>query len=83
MCTYLGTAGKINEKDININAVRASKITLLEGYLWDKGDPQKAFEKALTLSQKSSMTLSDKFCVERHKKEFYKLPVLKFANILS
>ena len=73
MCTYLGTAGKINEKDININAVRASKITLLEGYLWDKGDPQKAFEVALKNSNKKAMSLSDKFCVERHKENFIDL----------
>ena len=73
MCTYLGTAGKISEKDIEEEDVKQSEIIFLEGYLWDKGDPQKAFEKALMLSKKSSMTLSDKFCVERHKKEFYDL----------
>jgi sugar/nucleoside kinase (ribokinase family) len=73
MCTFLGTAGKISEKDINEKNLKQSEIIFLEGYLWDKGEPQKAFEKALSLSKKSSMTLSDKFCVERHKKEFYEL----------
>ena len=84
MCTFLGTAGKISPEDINENDIKQSEIIFLEGYLWDKGDPQKAFEKALQLSKKSSMTLSDKFCVERHKKEFYELVKNKldivFAN---
>ncbi len=70
MCTYLGTAGRINERDINIDAIKKSKITLLEGYLWDKGDPQKAFELALKHSNKKAMSLSDQFCVERHKENF-------------
>ena len=73
MCTYLGTAGKINQNDINIDAIKASKITLLEGYLWDKGDPQKAFELALKNSNIKAMSLSDKFCVERHKENFMHL----------
>jgi len=84
MCTFLGTAGKISPEDINENDIKQSEIIFLEGYLWDKGEPQKAFEKALQLSKKSSMTLSDKFCVERHKKEFYELVKNKldivFAN---
>ena len=70
MCTYLGTAGRISERDINIDAIKKSKITLLEGYLWDKGDPQKAFELALKYSNKKAMSLSDRFCVERHKENF-------------
>ncbi len=84
MCTFLGTAGKISPEDINENDIKQSEIIFLEGYLWDKGEPQKAFEKALQLSKKSSKTLSDKFCVERHKKEFYELVKNKvdivFAN---
>ena len=84
MCTFLGTAGKISEKDIKEEDIKQSELIFLEGYLWDKGEPQKAFEKALSLSRKSSMTLSDKFCVERHKNEFYKLVKNKldivFAN---
>ena len=73
MCTFLGTAGKINENDVNINAVKKAEITFLEGYLWDEGDPKTAFDKAMNLSKKTAMTLSDKFCVDRHKKSFLNL----------
>ena len=45
MCTFLGIAGKINETDIDIDAIRKSEITFFEGYLWDEGHPKKAFEK--------------------------------------
>ena len=67
MITFLGTAGKINEKDIDENAVKNSQILFLEGYLWDEGEPKKAFEKAINYSNKVAMSLSDLFCVERHK----------------
>ena len=80
MCTFLGTAGKISEKDINENIVKQSEITFLEGYLWDKGDPQKAFNKAISNSQQCAMSLSDLFCVERHKEYFLDL-VQKKLNI--
>ena len=73
MCTFLGIAGKINEKDIDERLVKKSEITFLEGYLWDKGDPKKAFEKAINNSNKVAMSLSDLFCVERHRKEFLEL----------
>ena len=73
MCTFLGTAGKINENDVNINSVKNSEITFLEGYLWDEGDPKKAFEKAIEYSNKVAMSLSDLFCVERHKLHFLNL----------
>jgi sugar/nucleoside kinase (ribokinase family) len=73
MCTFLGTAGKINENDININVIKNSEIIFLEGYLWDEGDPKKAFEKAIVNSNKIAMSLSDLFCVERHKKNFLEL----------
>ena len=73
MCTFLGTAGKINENDIDINSVKESKITFLEGYLWDEGEPKSAFEKAIKNSNKVAMSLSDSFCVERHKKHFLNL----------
>tara|TARA_B100001059_G_scaffold228563_1_gene259859 strand:+ start:1536 stop:2465 length:930 start_codon:yes stop_codon:yes gene_type:complete len=73
MCTFLGTAGKINENDIDINSVKESKITFLEGYLWDEGEPKSAFEKAIQNSNKVAMSLSDSFCVERHKKHFLNL----------
>ena len=84
MCTFLGTAGKINDQDININEVKNSEITFLEGYLWDEGEPKKAFNKAINNSNKVAMSLSDLFCVERHKTQFLDLVKNKidivFAN---
>ena len=84
MVTFLGTAGKINENDINVSAVKSSKILFLEGYLWDEGEPKKAFEKAINNSNKIAMSLSDLFCVERHKPHFLELVKNKlditFAN---
>ena len=73
MVTFLGTAGKINENDIDANAVKNSEILFLEGYLWDEGDPKKAFEKAINSANKVAMSLSDLFCVERHKQNFLEL----------
>ena len=73
MVTFLGTAGKINENDIDKNAVKNSEILFLEGYLWDEGEPKKAFEKAIMHSNKVAMSLSDLFCVERHKPHFLNL----------
>ena len=73
MCTFLGIAGKINETDIDIDAIRKSEITFFEGYLWDEGHPKKAFEKAIKNSKKTAMSLSDKFCVDRHKVNFLDL----------
>ncbi len=84
MCTFLGTAGKINENDVDINAIKNSEITFLEGYLWDEGEPKKAFDKAIANSNKVAMSLSDLFCVERHKSHFLNLVKNKlditFAN---
>ena len=84
MCTFLGVAGKINENDVDVNAVKNSEITFLEGYLWDEGDPKKAFNKAIQNSNKVAMSLSDLFCVERHKPHFLDLVKNKlnivFAN---
>jgi len=73
MVTFLGIAGKINEKDIDEKAVKESKIIFLEGYLWDEGEPKSAFDKAMILSNKKAMSLSDQFCVERHKDSFLNL----------
>ena len=70
MCTFLGTAGKINENDVDTNAVKNSELTFLEGYLWDEGEPKKAFDIAIQNSNKVAMSLSDLFCVERHKPHF-------------
>ncbi|MDC0046997.1 adenosine kinase [Candidatus Pelagibacter sp.] len=84
MCTFLGTAGKINDKDINEDDLKNAEITMLEGYLWDEGEPKKAFDKAINNSNKVAMSLSDLFCVERHKKHFLELVQNKldivFAN---
>ena len=84
MCTFLGTAGKINENDISTEALKQSEILFLEGYLWDEGDPKKAFDKAINNSKKVAMSLSDKFCVDRHKSHFLELVKHKlditFAN---
>ena len=84
MVTFLGTAGKINENDIDTNAVRNSDVLFLEGYLWDEGEPKKAFEKAINKANKVAMSLSDLFCVERHKPQFLDLVKNKlditFAN---
>jgi len=73
MCTFLGTAGKINADDVDINSVKSSEITFLEGYLWDEGEPKSAFDKAIIHSNKVAMSLSDLFCVERHKQHFLDL----------
>ena len=84
MCTFLGTAGKINENDVNDRAVKNCDIIFLEGYLWDEGEPKKAFEKAINCANKVAMSLSDKFCVDRHKIHFLNLVKNKlditFAN---
>jgi len=73
MCTFLGTAGKISEIDVDVDSVKNSKITFLEGYLWDEGEPKSAFDKAIKNSNKVAMSLSDSFCVERHKLNFLDL----------
>ena len=84
MCTFLGTAGKINENDVNSDAIRKSEIIFLEGYLWDEGEPKKAFDKAISNARKVAMSLSDQFCVDRHKPHFLELVKNKldvtFAN---
>ena len=84
MVTFLGTAGKINEDDIDENAIKKSEILFLEGYLWDEGEPKKAFDKAIKHANKVAMSLSDLFCVERHKPHFLDLVKNKldivFAN---
>jgi sugar/nucleoside kinase (ribokinase family) len=84
MCTFLGTAGKINKTDIDAQAIKNSEITFLEGYLWDEGEPKEAFNEAINYSNKIAMSLSDKFCVDRHKKNFLDLVKNKlditFAN---
>ena len=84
MCTFLGTAGKINENDVSLDAIQKSEMVFLEGYLWDEGDPKKAFDKAISNANKVAMSLSDLFCVDRHKPNFLNLVKNKlditFAN---
>ena len=84
MVTFLGIAGKINENDVDVKAIKNSEVLFLEGYLWDEGEPKKAFEKAINNSNKTAMSLSDLFCVERHKPQFLELVKNKlditFAN---
>ena len=84
MCTFLGTAGKISKNDLDEKAIKKSDLVFLEGYLWDEGDPKEAFEKAINLANKTAMSLSDKFCVDRHKSNFLNLVKNKldlvFAN---
>ena len=83
MCTFLGTAGQINENDINPEVIKKSEITFLEGYLWDEGEPKKAFDKAIMHSNKVAMTLSDLFCVKRHKSNFLDLVKNKLDIIFA
>ena len=83
MVTFLGIAGKINEKDINEKAVKESDMIFLEGYLWDEGEPKSAFNKAMMLSNKKAMSLSDQFCVERHKNSFLNLVKNKLDIIFA
>jgi len=83
MCTFLGTAGKINNNDVNEQEVKNADITFLEGYLWDEGEPKKAFDKAIEHSKKTAMSLSDLFCVERHKENFLKLIIDKLDIIFA
>ena len=84
MCTFLGTAGKINENDVSSDAIQKSEIIFLEGYLWDEGEPKKAFNKAINNANRVAMSLSDQFCVDRHKPHFLELVKNKlditFAN---
>ena len=84
MCTFLGIAGKINENDVDEKIIKKSELIFLEGYLWDEGEPKKAFEKAIKNAKKVAMSLSDLFCVERHKQNFLDLVKTKldltFAN---
>ena len=83
MCTFLGTAGKVNDQDVDSEQVKKADITFLEGYLWDEGDPKKAFDKAINNANKVAMTLSDIFCVERHKTQFLELVKNKLDIIFS
>jgi len=83
MCTFLGTAGKVNDEDVDSDLIKKSEITFLEGYLWDEGEPKKAFDKAIINANKVAMSLSDLFCVERHKAQFLELVKNKLDIIFA
>ena len=83
MCTFLGTAGKVSDKDVDEDQIKSAEITFLEGYLWDEGEPKKAFDKAINNSNKVAMSLSDLFCVERHKAQFLELVKNKLDIIFA
>ena len=83
MCTFLGTAGKVNDEDVRSDLIKKAEITFLEGYLWDEGEPKKAFDKAILNSNKVAMSLSDLFCVERHKAQFLELVKNKLDIIFA
>ena len=83
MCTFLGTAGKINENDVSSDAIKKSEMVFLEGYLWDEGEPKKAFDKAINSANKVAMSLSDQFCVDRHKPHFLNLVKNKLDIIFA
>jgi len=83
MCTFLGTAGKINENDVDADVIKKSELIFLEGYLWDEGEPKKAFDKAINNAKKVAMSLSDQFCVDRHKPHFLNLVKKKLDIIFA
>ena len=83
MVTFLGIAGKVNDQDINEEAIKQSEIIFLEGYLWDEGEPKSAFNKAMSLANKTAMSLSDQFCVDRHKESFLDLVKNKLDIIFA
>ena len=83
MCTFLGTAGKVSDEDVNADLIKKAEITFLEGYLWDEGEPKKAFDKAILNSNRVAMSLSDLFCVERHKAQFLELVKNKLDIIFA
>ena len=77
MCTYLGISSHLSENDINENNIINTELIFLEGYLWDKGISEKMFKHAINIAKKNkvkiAMSLSDIFCVTRHKEDFYNL----------
>jgi fructokinase len=77
MCTYLGISSHLSADDINENNIIDQELIFLEGYLWDKGISEKMFKHAISIAKKNkvkiAMSLSDIFCVTRHKQDFYNL----------
>jgi len=85
MCTYLGISSELSRYDIDENTIRAHKLILLEGYLWDKGISEEMFKHVINLAKKNNieiaMSLSDIFCVSRHRQDFLNL-LMNDLNIL-
>jgi fructokinase len=77
MCTYLGISSLLSKEDINEDNIKDYEIILLEGYLWDKGISEEMFKHVIQLAKKNNvkiaMSLSDIFCVTRHREDFFKL----------
>jgi fructokinase len=77
MCTYLGISSQLSKEDINENYIKGHEIIFLEGYLWDKGISEEMFKHVINLAKKNNikvaMSLSDIFCVSRHREDFFKL----------
>jgi len=83
MCTFLGTSATISEDDIDEHSIRDSNLSILEGYLWDSNESKLVFKKIIQNSKKKVMSLSDKFCVERHKVDFLDLVKNHFDIIFA
>ena len=77
MCTYLGISSQLSKEDINEDYIKDYEIIFLEGYLWDKGMSEEMFKHVINLAKKNNvkvaMSLSDIFCVTRHREDFFKL----------
>ena len=77
MCTYLGISSQLSKDDINEDHIKNHELIFLEGYLWDKGISEKMFKHVIDLAKKNNikiaMSLSDIFCVSRHREDFFKL----------
>jgi fructokinase len=85
MCTYLGISSQLSKEDIKEDYIKGHEIIFLEGYLWDKGTSEEMFKHVINLAKKNNikvaMSLSDIFCVKRHRKDFFNL-LLNDINIL-
>jgi fructokinase len=85
MCTYLGISSQLSKNDINEDDIKNYELIFLEGYLWDKGMSEEMFKHVISLAKenniKIAMSLSDIFCVTRHREDFYKL-LINDLNIL-
>ena len=85
MCTYLGISSQLSKNDINEESIKNYELILLEGYLWDKGISEEMFKHVINLAKKNNVkiaiSLSDIFCVNRHREDFFKL-LVNDLNIL-